>query len=154
MVVMAYSFTHQRSSYMPVRMPPDLNSTRSPPNFFQRHVCSPIPVVPSRVRVSESVRGFRRRSSQLEQLLLNCSNPRQWRGADGGVQVDQFFEPPIGSLPRLREPHDTADHAGVHPCRPFSIMSITRNCAQQQMRARGETGVRRREAAPAPVFRT
>ena len=69
------------------------------------------------------------------------------------LQVDQVGETPIGSLPRLREPHDTADHAGVHPCRPFSIMCITRRCAQQQMRARGETGVRRREAAPAPVFR-
>ena len=143
---MPCSFTDQRSHYMPVRMPQTLDSTRSALNFFQRHVCSPIPLNPSRVRVCESLDGFSSRSSQLEQLLLNCSNPRQW-----SCRSIRSSRHPSEPVPGVKECIEDAVYDGVLPCRPFSIMCITRRCAQQQMRARGETGVRRREAAPAPL---
>ena len=106
-----------------------------------------IPVNPSRVRVCESVHGFRRRSSQLEQLLFNCSNPREW-----SCRSIRSSRRPSAPWPVFQKCIEEAVHDGARPHRPFSIMCITRNCAQQQMRARGETGVRWREAAPAPVF--
>ena len=142
MDVMPYSFQPERAHSMLHKCSQHATRSRSPLKKCYNHVLSRVPLLACGARICGSVLASCSGASQQENLLPDGSSSRR-----SSMRSIRSTSRPSAPAPFSHERITDAGQLGVHPCRTFCIMCISRNCTRQHTRQHCGTGRWSREPA-------